>query len=238
MAYVRNGVIAFLLFSSNSVLADNCLNYLSAGAEAIGEFAICRVTHKGKPGTYACQRYQDSSRMFVILFNGGTSPQVIYSTDLDLQQPIRVEWDRATANTRLSCQLARPDSIPASARYLGTGVCENDANRKVPCSLYHHAAARSKTMEHYMVFFDVHGRGASSVEIFPSGENNQAMIAELAYQLGMAKMKTACCRRQAAAYLRFAYEAFPRSKVYRDAYFALSLSIQATANVNRESFSP
>lgn len=152
MAYIRNGVIAFLMFLSNSVLADNCLNYLSAGAEAIGEFALCRVNHQGKPGTYACQRYQDGSRMFVILFNGGTSPQAIYSTDLDLQQPIRVEWDRATADTSMSCQFTRPRSVPDTAVYLGTGVCENDANRNVPCSLYHHAAARRTTMEHHMVF--------------------------------------------------------------------------------------
>lgn len=237
MVYVRNSAIMFLLFFSSNILADSCLNYISADAEAIGEFAICRVNHQGKSATYACQRYQDSSRMFVILFNGGTSPQAIYSTDLDLRQPIRVEWDQATAGNGLSCQFTRPDSVPASAHYLGTGVCEDDANQSVPCSMYHHAAARRTTMEHHMVFFDAGGRGVRSVTIFPSGENNQALIAELAYQLGMAKMKTACCRRQAVAYLLFAYEAFPRSKIYRDAYFSLSLSMQAAANINGDSFS-
>jgi len=237
MAYVRNSAIVFLLFFSSNTLADNCLNYISADAEAIGEFAICRVKHKGVAGTYACQRYHDASRMYVILFRGGTSPQAIYSTDLDLRQPARVEWDRTTTRTGLSCQFTRPDSVPASARYLGTGVCENDINRKVPCSLYHHAAARQTTIERHMAFFDADGRGVSSVEIYPSSENNQALIAELAYQLGMAKMKTACCRRQAIAYLQFAYEAFPRSTIYRDAYFSLSLSMQAAASVNGGKFS-
>ena len=84
-----------------------------------------------------------------------------------------------------------------------------------------------------MVYFDSLGSGPTEKEVFLMGRNQRGFMAEMAYQLGKAKLGSGCCQQQAAAYLRFAYESFPDSRVYERAWFSLSDTARAES---RDSF--
>jgi hypothetical protein len=110
---------------------------------------------------------------------------------------------------------------------MGAASCEDDNGKHVPCSLYHNEAARDAKISRYMVFFDPKGKGPIDKLVFSLGRNHRAMTAEMAYQLGKAKLASGCCHEQALAYLRFAYESFPQSPVYQRAYFSSSNAARA-----------
>ena len=216
----------FLLFSGTS-FAQSCLSYISSAAEPVGELALCRVDHDRESRDLACQRYQDADRRYAVLYDGGTRPQAVYASSRVRSDAMHLVWDPGHSPKRISCSLSRPHNVPASARLLGVAVCETTNGDKVPCALYHDEAARSPVVRHHMVYFDTKGSGPTGKDVFIMGRNQRGFMAEMAYQLGKAKLGSGCCQQQAAAYLRFAYESFPDSRVYERAWLSLSASARA-----------
>ena len=60
--------------------------------------------------------------------------------------------------------------------------------------------------------------GRSFIDVEDAGANKDAMVAELAYQIGTSLWQTECCHEQALQYLAYALQLFPRSITYRHAY--------------------
>jgi hypothetical protein len=227
MSFVRLGFVGVFLLFSGSSFAQSCLNLLSPGAKAIGDIALCRMNHNGTLADFACQRYWDGDHLYAVLFDGGEVPKAIYASALGGTGTVRLLWSQEESAQRISCTLARPSGVPAQARFLGAASCEDDNGRHVPCSLYHNEAARDAKISRHMVFFDPKGKGPVDKLVFSMGRNHRAMTAELAFQLGKAKLASGCCHDQALAYLRFAYESFPQSPVYQRAYFSSSSAARA-----------
>jgi hypothetical protein len=232
MEFARATLLAgFLLFSGSS-FAENCLNFISSDAEAIGDMALCRIKHNGETRNFACQRFQDNDRKYAVLFDGGIEPDAIYASTLASPDSAQLVWSRAHSPRKVSCSLSRPHIVPRNAKLLGAAVCEDENGKFVPCALYRDEAARDPLVRQHMVYFDILGGGPTDKDVYVMGRNNRALSAELAYQLGKSKLSSGCCSQQAAAYLRYAYESFPASRVYQRAWFSLSAAVRAELTDN------
>jgi len=129
-------------------------------------------------------------------------------------------WSGAVAANAFRYEPERPAGVPRLATYRGTGVCTDAQERQVPCSVFEHAAARDPHEMRYMVFYHPDGSDPSTVDAQVAGENEDALLAELAFQLGLGLINTGCCRAQAEAYLKYAHELFPDAPVYGAVYRA------------------
>lgn len=227
MVFLRPVLMSMFFLFSGASYAQNCLNYISSGAEAIGDLALCRAAHNGEVKDFACQRFQDEDRMYTVLYDGGTHPQAIYASNIGGIDSVQLVWSQEQSPKQISCNLSRPYNVPPNARLLGAAVCEDPNGEKVPCALYHDETARNPVVRRHMVYFDAMGGGPTGKDIYDMGRNDRGFMAEMAYQLGKAKLESGCCQQQAAAYLQFAYESFPGSRIYQRAFFSLSNSVRA-----------
>jgi len=230
--FFRPVLLSVLILFSSTSFAQNCLDYISSDAEALGDLALCRAEHDGVTKDFACQRFQDEDHKYAVLYDGGTHPTAIYASKVGGVDANRLVWSDRLSPRQVSCSISRPHNVPSSARLLGAAVCEDSGGKMVPCALYHDEAARKPVVRRHMVYFDALGRGPNSKDVYTLGRNDRAVMAEIAYQLGKAKLGTGCCQQQAAEYLRFAYESFPTSRVYERAYFSLSSSARARVGNN------
>lgn len=227
MVFLRPVLISVFFLFSGASYAQTCLSYIASDAEAIGDLALCRTDHNGEVRDFACQRFQDEDRMYTVLYDGGTDPQAIYVSNIGAINSTRLVWSHERSPKQVACKLPRPHNVPSGAHLLGAAVCEDPNGEKVPCALYHDEAARNPIVRRHMVYFDAMGTGPTGKDVFVMGRNDRGFMAELAYQLGKAKLGSGCCHQQAVAYLQFAYESFPDSRVYQRAYFSISDSVRA-----------
>jgi hypothetical protein len=193
-------------------VADECNAILPRGAVATGEPYLCVVSGE----RYACRDYLAGDRGFRVLFRGGPVPRQVYELTI-----------RATPPTQLAiggrqCELTQRTGVPEGASYRGTGVCEDEAGKPLPCSLYEHAAARAPEAMRYLAFYEPDGNGIRHLLAFSAGRNAHAFEAELAFHLGQALAGNACCRDQAQAYVAYAAALFPSDPVYRAALLAFA----------------
>jgi hypothetical protein len=131
---------------------------------------------------------------------------------------------------RRRCNLERPLGVPAGAAYRGTGVCEDERDRPLPCSLFEHAAARQPEALRYFVYYVPDGRGVRRIDAVSAGRNEHALEAELAFQIGRALQQAGCCRDRAEAYLLHAAALFPDDEIYRAAVAAVGRRDTRTAS--------
>lgn len=204
----------FLCFAEAAAQSDECAGLLPRGAAA-GELYLCGIETGASGQRYACRDYRVGERAFRVPFRGGTTPSRAYELTHNDATPTRLAvWGRR-------CELARPPDVPVAASYRGTGVCQDEHGRPLPCSLFVHSGARVPETMLYFVYFEPDGSGIRRVDAVPAGHNEQALEAEFAFQLGQALSRTVCCSSRAQAYLSHAAALFPDDDTYRAALIAI-----------------
>ncbi len=167
--------------------ANDCPAILPASAGAVGEPRLCHADDESDR-LYVCREYRDAERFYRLLFQGGPVPKQVYEltrNDATLTRlPVRGR----------RCDLARPAGVPVAAVYRGTGVCQDEHGRSLPCSVYEHAGAREPEAMRYFVYYEPDGSGLHRVEALSAGKNEHTLAAELAYQIGQALAASDCCR--------------------------------------------
>ncbi len=150
-----------------------------------------------------------------MIYKGGLEPKAILKISADGQE--KLIYSPSWGDHKMRCPLPAPDTISKHATHRGVGICmdENDAN--VPCSVYEHAQARQSRAWRYLVFYRPNGK-AEVAHRMVAGDNQDAMVAEIAYQLGLSLLETRCCAEKATAYLEHAHRLFPKVTVYRSGY--------------------
>lgn len=205
------------------VAADNaCPSILPTDVSVISEPRLCRTGFAEGGKFSVCHEYGNDRRLYQVVFRGGTAPKAVYE---------RVRADRhrdkfAQVITRRNfgdraCNLQPPPSVPTGATYRGTGVCEDEQGRPLPCSLFEHAGARQPEAMRYFVYYAPDGSGIRRIDALPAGHNEHALEAELAFHLGQALSRTVCCGNRAKSYLAHAAALFPDDGTYRAAVIAL-----------------
>lgn len=181
-----------------------------------GNLFICRGEQGAAAEPFACLHRRRGDRTQVLLYQGGPVPRAIRTRDGTSN---RSSEYRLSAHERqvLRFEAPRPASVPSAARYRGTGVCRDERDRPLPCSVFEHAAARQPEGTRYFVFYEPDGSGVRRIDVLSTGRNEHAFEAELAYQLGRALTQVDCCRDAARAWLAHAVTLFPDDPHYRAA---------------------
>lgn len=182
----------------------------------LGQPKLCQSSYNGSSQQYSCQDYQANEQTYRIIYLGGLVPKAILY--LDAQNKEHLEWSPTFGDQNLVWSLPVPKGVPTEAVHYGTGVCQDEYGKKIPCSVYEHRVARKAEYHRYMVFYAPDGSGPTHVDEQVAGENKNAMLAEIAYQIGLSLLDTDCCSEQAMAYLELAYSLFPNAMVYQKAY--------------------
>jgi hypothetical protein len=214
------------LFQFSPVNANECLQMLPANTIKDGIPKVCQSDFSGTKLDYVCQDYRAGEQHYQVLYQGGVTPKAILRTNTDN----RVTPMAINAN---ACPLPAPTGIPSHALHRGIGLCLDQNDDTVPCSIYEHAEAREPVQYRHMVFYK-HNKPEQnkvSIETQVIDANHDAMAAELAYQIGISLSQTECCADQAIEYLAYAHQLFPHANVYRKAY-QLSLNNLASNEVN------
>jgi hypothetical protein len=213
---VRLVLSVFALFYLAHAAANECLNLFPYDVSEDGFPKICQSAFSGRPTRYGCQDYRSGQNRYRVLYKGGRSPKAVLALDADGTE--HVLSSPLFGDPKLTCALKAPDGVPKYANHAGIGVCRDDHNKPVACSIFQYAAARQKIMHTYMVFYPTNKRHKIHVDVEDAGVNKDAMVAEIAYQLGRSLLQTACCSDHAVKYFAYAYHLFPRSETYRHAY--------------------
>lgn len=209
-------VAAAWLLQSGQAVANECFDVLPEQAVKHGELKICQSAFSGVSEEYSCQEYRGPHGQYRVLYKGGLIPKAV--TYFDAKDNEQLVWSTTYGDAKRICPLTPPSGIPADAEHRGTGVCHADDDAAVPCSVYEYAAARQPDFHRYIVFYNPTGHGYYHVNGYVAGDNKNAMVAELAYQLGMSLLDTECCSGQAMEYLEYAYRLFPEADEYSKAY--------------------
>lgn len=204
------------LFYFTHAAANECLNLFPYDVKEDGPPQICQSPLTGTPADYACQDYRSGDNRYRVLYKGGHNAKAVLAIQADgseqvLSSPLR-------GDPQLNCSLKAPAGVPKYAAHRGMGVCRDDANMPVACSVFQYAAPRQATAYMYMVFYPNQTQNKMHIVVEDAGANDDAMVAEIAYQLGRSLLETSCCSDQAEKYLAYAYHLFPRSETYRHAY--------------------
>jgi hypothetical protein len=234
-------ILSGILFGSVAYASD-CYRHMPQEARPTGDFTLCQSAPKGGLETFSCRKYRDDNNVFVLLFKGGPSPKAIYHHQSDQATEQKLIWASNGVEAPLYCDQERPSGVPPSAIYRGTGVCLNNQDQEVPCSVFEQITdedAKIPEIQRYLVFYDPAGGGPTQIGVTTqrgdkvvqakTSESDDTFTAELAYRLGMALLNTACCRERGAAYLHHAYEMFPDSAAYRKAYQELAPELVSQA---------
>jgi len=224
--YLKTIFVGFCLVLSGQTIANECLDILPYDTVADGLPKICQSKFNGINNTYSCQDYRSGETRYRVLYRGGLSPKAIIQLNPDSSRYLisaPIFGDR-----KLRCPLLPPVGIPKHAVHRGTGVCQDENERMVACSVFEYAEARQTEAHRFMTFYN-HGHERSvTIDAQTAGTNSDAMVAEMTYQIGMSLWDTECCAEQAVKYLEYAYRLFPQAEAYRNAYrhSRVSLALQ------------
>ncbi len=225
MLFLRNVLIgrqwtfvlsSFFLLLTNYAVANECLDLFPYDTVADGHSKICQSDFNGISNHYSCQDYRSGETRYRVLYRGGLTPKAVIQINSD--NNVQLISAPLFGDPRLRCPLSPPSGIPKHAEHRGIGICHDDHDRMVACSVFEHAAARQTEATRYMTFFDSHDRPTVTIDAQIATSNDDAMVAELAFQIGMSLWDTECCAEQAVEYLKQAYKLFPRAEAYRTAY--------------------
>ena len=205
-----------LLALGTQVFANECLSQMSNGARPVGQVKLCHSTFTGLKNQYSCQDYQEGTTVFRVLYKGGLEPKAIIKHRAG--QTEKLVWSTSFGDQSMRCPLTAPSSVPKHAKHRGLGICMDERNNDIPCSVYEHKTARESSTWRYLVFYQADGVSNQVAHRMAIGNNEDAMVAELAYQLGLSLLETSCCSDQAAAYLEHAHRLFPRARAYKLGY--------------------
>lgn len=197
-------------------MANECLNLFPYDVTEDGSPKICQSDFSGMKSNYSCQDYRSGKSHYRVLYKGGRTAKAVLALNPDgtekvLSSPLR-------GDPRLNCPLKSPVGVPKYAIHRGMGVCRDENNMPMVCSIFQHAAARQAVAHLYMVYYPSDAQHKVHIDVEDAGANEDAMVAEIAYQLGQSLLQTTCCSEKAMHYLAYAYRLFPRSETYRHAY--------------------
>lgn len=209
-------LVALTLVLSAQANANQCLDLMPYDTVADGFPHICQSSFNGVTNDYSCQNYRSGETRYRVLYRGGTKPKAVIRINAD--KSVRLLSAPLFGDKRLDCPLTAPAGIPAHAKHRGTGVCYDDRDQKVACSVFEYAAARQTEAHRYMTFYTEDPEQPLLTDAQTLRNDVDAMAAELAYQIGMALWNSECCAEQAIEYLAQAYHLFPRTEAYKAAY--------------------
>lgn len=218
---------AALGFAANTRAAE-CLGLIPQTALPDGEMWLCVSGHNGRLERFSCQDYMDARGRYRLFFRGGVVPKAVAIFLHDGPRVFQLT-EHDSAAPRHTCKIATPAGVPEEALHLGTGVCRNDCDKEVPCSVFRLEAARYPAIVHYTVLYDSQGYGPVSMDTRKLETNDEALIAELAYQFGLNLSHANCCMDQALDYFGHAYQLFPDDAQYRESYLQMQNRLNATA---------
>lgn len=220
------------------VFAEASFEHIMQGAKPIGEFRLCDSSHMGQSETYSCKDYLSERERLRLVYQGGPAPRAIYKYRSDISCEPMLIWVNNVGEAFLYYDQESPSGVPSTAIYRGTGVCQDDEDQSVPCSIFEQIVdedAAIKEIQRYLVFYYPMGNGPSQIsviiqrgdQILLEGANkkrNEAymaiFVALFAHFLGEELLNTDHYRERGQAYLKYAYELFPDSSVYGKAYEA------------------
>jgi hypothetical protein len=210
------------------------MSYISNKAVQIDGLKICESSYNGIKDIYSCQDYQSKDKLYRVLYKGGISPKAIIAPN---NQPgEKLIWATIFNNEKLNCPLTAPQGIHIHAKHRGTGICTDEQDQFVPCSIYEHKTSRRIESHRYMVFYPKNNSGSQEVivETFIFDASEDAMTAELAYQLGLSLLDTQCCSQQAITYLEYAYHLYPKANQYSKAYNNAKFNLSANETTSKQ----
>lgn len=205
-----------LLLVVGYAAANECLNLFPYDVKPDGLAKICQSAFNGIEFSYSCQDYRSGDNRYRVLYKGGRTPKAVLALNPDGTEQILSS--PVFGDNKLTCPLSAPPGVPRYATHRGIGVCHDEHNKPVACSIFLHAAARESEAHRYMVFYPNSPTDQTKIEVQAAGNNDDAMVAELAFQIGMSLWETECCTKEAVKYLAYAYSLFPRAEAYRQAY--------------------
>lgn len=216
MPVLRTSLITVLLLAVNNLaIANECMSKMPAGIKPAGQVKLCHSDYTGLKVRYSCQDYQKGDKHFRVLYNGGLAPKAILKISSSGQE--RLIYSPSWGDQKMNCPLNAPDNIPTHANHRGLGICMDENDADIPCSVYEHTRARQTRTWRYLVFYRNTGKSEVAHRMV-AGDNHDAMVAEIAYQLGLSLLETSCCSEQATAYLGHAHRMFPKVTLYRTGY--------------------
>lgn len=213
---MRTVLFVVALFFIAHAAANECLNLFPYDVAEDGLPKICQSAVTGTLKNYSCQDYRSGENHYRVVYKGGNMPMAVLVFNADGSQ--KVLSSPLRGDEKLNCPLKAPAGVPKYATHRGLGVCRDDNNIPVACSIFQYAAARQTIVHSYMVFYPSNRQQKLRIEVSDAGANDNAMVAELAFQIGLSLSHTSCCSEQSLHYLAYAYHLFPRSETYRHAY--------------------
>ena len=221
--FLKTMLASLVLGLTSQATANECLDLLPDDTLVDGLPSICQSSFTGIKKDYSCQDYRSGETHYRVLYRGGLSPKAVLQINPDdtrylVSSPL-------FGNRKLRCPLTPPEGIPQHAVHRGLGICQDDNNQSVACSVFEHAEARQKEAYRFMTFYHSGDEQSVSIDAQVAGTNNDAIVAELAFQLGMSLWETECCAEQAVEYLEYAYRLFPHAEAYRKAYRRTRVSL-------------
>ena len=217
----------YLLLVGITVEANECLSHLPAKLVPLGDVKHCISSFTGLPQYYSCQDYHHQAQRYRVIYKGGLTPRALIK--LNPAGNEQLLWSPRFGDDKMHCPLPAPDGVPQHAVHHGLGICQDEAGTDVPCSVYEHVPIRQTKVYRYLVFYRADGAGVTQIDKLVAGENRNAMVAEIAYQLGLSLLQTTCCNEKALFYLEHAHRLFPRASAYRLGYLQ-ALEQQMAAN--------
>lgn len=214
---------SMLLGLAGQAAANECLDLLPYDTVADGLPEICQSSFNGVKKNYSCQDYRSGENRYRVLYRGGLHPKAIIQLNSD--DSFYLVSSPLFGDRKLRCPLRPPEGIPQYAVHRGIGVCQDDDDQLVACSVFEHAAARQTEAHRFMTFYNSDEKQPVTVDAQVAGTNNDAIVAEMAFQIGMSLWDTECCAEQAVEYLEYAYRLFPRAEAYRKAYRRSRISL-------------
>jgi len=211
------GLAGVCLATQAGATSNQCLDYFPDNVTSASDVRVCSSSFSGDTRNYICRDYVAGDVNYRVLYNGGLTPKAILK--FDEKNHLHLVWSPASSDQDLNCPLAPPEGIPFHAKHRGIGVCHDDDNEPVPCSVYEHAAPRHSQVYRYFAIHDANGEAPAEVDKLVAGNNVNAVEAELSFQIGMSLLATDCCREQGLEYLKHAYELFPYADTYRIEYY-------------------
>lgn len=209
-----NIMAVLALLSAGTASANECFSKFPAGTAPVDNVKICQSGFTGLQDRYSCQGYRKGDQHFRVIYKGGLEPKAIVK--LDAKGKEQLIWSPSFGDHKMRCPLPAPAAIPKHAIHRGLGICQDAGDANIPCSVYEHTQARQSRAWRYLVFY--HPNRTELAHQMPAGDNQDAMVAELAYQLGLSLLETRCCSEQASAYLEHAHRLFPKATAYRAGY--------------------
>ena len=195
----------------------SCSAYIPPDARTVDSFRLCQSDHGGEGKLYACVHFVSKKGNFRVLFRGGRHPEAIARLTITGEVD-ELLWRRAKQSNRPTCDFPPPAQLPTGTTFVGAGVCEDEQAQSVPCAVFRDKLPQRATLADHMVLYRADGLGPDHTSIIYTGVNEDAAPAQLAFQIGLALLKTSCCQQNGLKYIEHAYRLFPRSIVYRSAY--------------------